>query len=298
MPAYGATLSLIQKTLASLGVALTTGTVFYVGNSVTGATDDTAHGTSPLSPFATLAFALTKTTAAKGDVVIVMPGHAESFTAAAALTASTSGVTIIGIGNGRNRPTFTWSTSTAAQVLITGANIRWSNCVFAMNGIDQIVAAIKITAADVEIDNCEFIIDNGTDKSVILAILTAATAARLKIHDCFFHGTAAASTAVTACIQHEVGEDYIFRDNIFVGKMTQAILNATTLLRGQIHGNLFTIGTGTKGIAMAAASTPMITNNRFNVASGTAPVVAAAGFVAGNAYSAAAGVTAGTALTW
>ena len=57
------------------------------------------------------------------------------------------------------------------------------------------------------------------------------------------------------------------------------------------------VGTGTKAISVAAASTPFISNNRINVPSGTTPIIAAAGFVAGNIYSAAAGVTAGTAVT-
>ena len=75
--------------------------------------------------------------------------------------------------------------------------------------------------------------------------------------------------------------------------MTQAILNVTgTVLRGLINANVFVIATGTKAISVAAASTPMISNNAINVPSGTAPVIAAAGFVANNSYSAAAGVTA------
>ena len=69
--------------------------------------------------------------------------------------------------------------------------------------------------------------------------------------------------------------------------MTQAILNATTVLRGLIDSNRFVISTGTLAISVAAASTPFITNNRINVPSGTAPITAAAGFVAGNVYSAA-----------
>jgi hypothetical protein len=74
--------------------------------------------------------------------------------------------------------------------------------------------------------------------------------------------------------------------------MTQAILNATAVLRGLIDNNRFVVATGTVAITMHSSSTPFISNNRINVPSGTAPIVAAAGFVAGNVYSAAAGVTA------
>jgi hypothetical protein len=104
-------------------------------------------------------------------------------------------------------------------------------------------------------------------------------------------------TTTTAQIKHEVGIDYVISNSYFTGKMTQSILNATTILGGLIDNNRFVVATGTVAITMAAASTPFISNNRMNVPSGTAPIVAAAGFVAGNVYSAAAGVTAGTAST-
>ena len=86
-------------------------------------------------------------------------------------------------------------------------------------------------------------------------------------------------------------------NNYFTGKMTQAILNATAVLRGLIDNNRFVVATGTVAITLHASSTPFITNNNINVPSGTAPITAAAGFVSRNSYSAAAGVTAGTAVT-
>lgn len=254
-------------------------------------------GYIPNSAFATLIAAQTAAVADNDDVVYVLPGHAESVVAAAGMTFSKAGVTYQGVGVGRGRPIITFSTSTAAQIIVSGARITFRNIVFDFGGIDQIVAAISVTGADVTFDGCEFLIDNATNASVILGILTAATAARLRITNCRFLGTAAASTAVTACIKHEVGVDYVIQGNYFVGKMTQGILNATAVLRGLIDNNRFVIGTGTVAITMHASSTPFITNNRINVASGTTPIVAAAGFVAGNTYSAAAGVTAGTAST-
>ena len=254
-------------------------------------------GYTPWAPTLTLIQAQTLCQAANADIVYVGPGHAETIVGAAGMTFSKSGVTYIGQGNGRQRPTISFSTSTAAQMIVSGASITFRNFVFDFSGIDQIVAAISVTAADVAFEDCEFILDNGTNISVILGILTAATATRFRVERCRFLGTAAATTAVTACIKHEVGVDYVIKDCYFEGKMTQAILNATTILRGLIDSNRFVIGTGTVAITMASASTPFITNNRINVPSGTAPIVAAAGFVAGNVYSAAAGVTAGTAST-
>ena len=260
-------------------------------------------GLSRTTPAATIAAATALCNAptnlsAYGDFVYVGSGHAETITGAAGMTFSTAGVTYVGQGNGRNRPKITFSTSTAAQMIVSGANITFQNIVFDFTGIDAIVAAISVTGADVQFDNCEFICNSAT-AGVVLGILTAATADRLRITNCRFLGPATNSgTTTTAQIKHEVGVDYVFQNNYHCGKMTQAILNATTNLRGLIDNNRFVISTGTVAITVAAASTPMITNNRINVPSGTAPIVAAAGFVAGNVYSAAAGVTAGTASTF
>jgi hypothetical protein len=254
-------------------------------------------GYTPDVPTQTLIQTQTLATAANADIVYVGQGHTETIVGAAGMTFSKSGVSYVGLGNGRARPTITFSTSTAAQMIVSGANILFQNIVFDFTGIDAIVAAISVTGADVTFDNCEFICNSAT-AGVVRGILTAATADRLRITNNRFLGPAVNSgTTTTAQISHEVGVDYVFQNNYHCGKMTQAILNATTNLRGLIDNNRFVVATGTVAITMAAASTPFITNNRINVASGMAPIVAAAGFVAGNVYSAAAGVTAGTAST-
>lgn len=270
------------------------GSVFFA-DSVAGSSTGGYH---PDAGTATLIQAQTLCTASAGDVVYVSPGHAESIVGAAGMTFSKAGVTYQGLGQGRLRPTVTFSTDTAAQMIVSGANITFRNFVFDFTGIDAIVAAISVTGADVAFEDCEFITNSAT-AGVVLGILTAATAARLRVERCRFLGPAVnAGTTTTACIKHEVGVDYVIRDCYFTGKMTQAILNATAVLRGVIDRNRFVIATGTVAITMHASSTPFIVDNRINVPSGTAPITAAAGFVAGNVYSAAAGVTAGTASTF
>jgi len=272
----------------------TFGNVFFV-NSVTGAS---GGGYTADGPALTLIAGQTLCTANNGDIVYVGQGHAESIIGAAGMTFSVAGVTYQGVGVGRKRPTITWTTAIGAQMIISGANITFRNMVFDFTGFDAITAAISITGADVAFEDCEFITNSAT-AGVVLGILTAATADRLRFERCRFLGPAInAGTTTTAQIKHEVGVDYVIKDCYFTGKMTQAVLNATGNLRGLIQSNVFVVATGTVAITMNAASTPMIVNNRFNVPSGTAPVVAAAGFVSGNAYTAAAGVTAGAALTW
>lgn len=274
----------------------TAGQYIFV-SSTTGS--DGNNGLSINKPKATLSGAQTAANSGKGDVIVILPGHTESFTGAAALTLSKNGLYIIGLGMGAQRPTFTWSTSTAAQVIVSGAGITIDNVVFDFTGIDAIVAAVSVTGADFNFRNSTVYTNSGS-AGCVLGFLTAATATRFTVENNLFFGPATNSgTTTTAQIKHEVGIDYVIRNNVFLGgKCTQNILNATTILGGIIDNNRFVTYTGTKAISMAAASTPFITNNRFNVPSGTAPIVAAAGFVAGNVYSAAAGVTAGTASTF
>lgn len=237
------------------------------------------------------------TVASRGDVILVLPGHTETVVGAAGIALNEAGLTIIGLGSGSLRPTITFTTSTAASFDISSANSWIENIVFTC-GIDAQLAMVNVTAADVTFMKCEFNTNSGT-VGAVAGILTAATATRLRVEDCRFLGPAVNSgTTTTAQIKHESGVDYIIKNNYFTGKMTQAIVNVATILRGVIDGNRFVVATGTVAITMAAASTPFIVNNRINVPSGTTPITAAAGFVAGNVYSAAAGVTAGTASTF
>ncbi len=280
--------------MGSGNIPTTTGRYLFV-SSTAGSNDNT--GLSPAQAKATIVGAQTAANADKGDVIVVMPLHAEALTGAAAITISKSGLYIVGLGQGADRPTLTWTTAIGAQMIVSGAQVTFDNFVFDFTGFDAITAAISVTAADVSFVNSTFITNSGTI-GVVLGILTAATATRFRFENNFCFGPATNSgTTTTAVIKHEVGTDYIIRNNYFTGKMTQAILNATTVLRGLIDSNRFVIATGTLAITMAAASTPFIVNNRINVPSGTTPITAAAGFVAGNVYSAAAGVTAGTAST-
>lgn len=252
-------------------------------------------GTAIIYP--TIKAALVATVADRGDSILVNTNHDETVTTAGGIAIATNGVSIIGLGRGVDRPTITFTTAVAASFNVTANEVLISNVQFVC-GIDAQTAMINVTGTDVSFQGCEFDTNSAT-AGAILGILTGATSDRLSVTNCRFVGPAVnTGTTTTAQIQYESAVDILVQECYFTGKMTQAILNVTgTVLRGLIRNNFFVIATGTKAIAVAAASTPFIASNRINVPSGTAPIVAAAGFVAGNIYSAAAGVTAGTAAT-
>lgn len=163
MPA-AAKLTNFPNGVASFGVPLmgsgpsipaTTGNYFFVDSGASG----TSNGnlcTSPSEPCATIDGAVGKCTASNGDVIIVMPGHAENISAATSLVVDVAGVSIIGLGNGSNRPVLSF-TATAGSIEMDAANTRLSNVVLRA-AIASVVVAVNVDADNVEIDNCEFTI--------------------------------------------------------------------------------------------------------------------------------------------
>jgi hypothetical protein len=266
------------------------------------ATGSSTGGYYFLAPTATLIQAQTLCTndTLSGDVVLVGAGHAESITGAAGMTFSTAGVLYQGLGVGRQRPTITFSTATTAQMIISGANVRFDNFVFDFTGIDAIVAAIALKATDIQFTNCDFICNSGTAGVVrgLYANTSGSPADRLQVLNCNFYGPATNSgTTTTAQIDVEYGVDINISNNYFEGKMTQAILNATTCLRGRILNNFANVYTGTSFLTAASATTWSFGGLHVAIASGSTPVTAAAGYNLGsNTYANAAGASAATAF--
>ena len=171
--------------------SITTGNIFYVdsGQSVTGGTS-TKFGRNPDAPFTTLVSALAACTASNGDMIFLMPGHAEA--PATSITVNKIGVTIIGLGNGTNRPTFTPTyvgagvdafDITVASVTIRGINIISGTC-----GSGAIIN-VNVAAGghDFTMENCK--IQMGAKNLTCFTV--AATAHRGTLRDLTIVGTAA-----------------------------------------------------------------------------------------------------------
>lgn len=97
-------------------------------------------------PCSTIAGALLLCTASRGDIICVMPGHAETVSAAAGIALNVAGVAIVGLGTGTLRPTITLDTATTATISVTAANITLFNLLIVAN-YAAIVAAITTTTA-------------------------------------------------------------------------------------------------------------------------------------------------------
>lgn len=126
-----------------------TGTVFFV-DSNTGS--DGNKGTDPARPFATIDAAIGHCTADKGDVILVMPGHKETISAAAGIDVDVAGVSIIGLGKGASRPTITMS-AVASTFELGAASCHIENLLFDVQHDTTIV--IDVNASDCTIKDCE-----------------------------------------------------------------------------------------------------------------------------------------------
>jgi len=136
-----------------VGGVFTTGSNFFV-HSGTGSDGNT--GKKPSEALATLDVAVGKCTANKGDVIYCMPGHAETLSTVDGVDIDVAGVTVIGLGNGSLRPTFTYS-ATAGEMVIGAANVTVKGLRF-VPGISAVVKAIDVEAtfSHATVDDCEF----------------------------------------------------------------------------------------------------------------------------------------------
>src|SRR3990167_3644184 len=125
------------------------GKAYYVDNGV-----DASDGTSPDTAMGTLLEGNNKCTANQGDVVFLLPGHAETVSAATALTIA--GVRYIGLGEGDDRPTITFDTANTAGYTSAVANLYFENIVFVANFLSIAAAFVLSTAKGCKFVNCEF----------------------------------------------------------------------------------------------------------------------------------------------
>lgn len=159
-------------------------------------------------PFTTINDAVSAATAAKGQVIVCKAGHAETVSAAAGVALSKSGLYLIGLGSGSNRPTLNL-TATTSTVALSAANCSIDNFLIT-GGIDAIVSPVVVSAADCTIANCEYrdVTGQCTD-----GILTTASASRLTIRNLRYDGATAAGTNAGIAI---VGGDRIVIDGLYM----------------------------------------------------------------------------------
>ncbi len=237
--------------LIGSGPILTTGRVWFVHYST--GVDAAGRGDSPTNPLKTLDYAVGRCTANKGDVIILMPGHAESVIAAGTVTVDVAGITIIGLGAGTLRPTFTFSTATTATFLVSAANVTIKNLYFAYTGVDAIATGLSITGANCTISGCYFLLGDATNQAAV-AVTPGTGSTNLEVSDCIFESPNGGPThAIYSAVA--VTGIKILR-NYFIGHFSTACIgNATAAwVNYVISDNIFAVQSATGiGVSVGAA---------------------------------------------
>jgi len=242
------------------GVPTTTGSIFFVHSGTGSSSND---GLSPSSPLATIDQAVGKCTANKGDLIIVMPGHAETISGATSLVLDVAGVGVIGLGRGSLRPTLTFS-ATGSIISVTAANVLLDNLLI-IGDVDNIVTGISLaaTADGAHLRNIEMR-DGAANKEFLIGIAIAAACTDVTVENFAFHGLAGGATG---CIEAAGAADRFKLLNSFIrGQFSSQMvdLSAAASVGLLIRGNtLINIETGAGlGVAMHNSSTGFVADNR------------------------------------
>jgi hypothetical protein len=235
------------------------GKVFYVNNSGVypngsfpgaDAVGNIRSG-SYARPFASLNFAASQCTAGEGDIIILMPGHAETISSSTALSLSTSGVAIVGLGTGNLRPTFTLNTANTTTIGIGSSNITIKNVLVVADYLAIAAAFTLTTAKDFTLENVEFRDTSAILNFIDVVKLSTSSNANdgLTISNCIFNGqaTSGAVKLVDALGTH----DRITIDSNYYSSLTTNAGAVIPIAAGKILTNL------------------RVTNNHFNLVNAT-----------------------------
>lgn len=247
---YGQTKRACDDALAAAGVLATPGSVFYVSSTSGNAGND---GMAPDRAKATIAQGVALCTASKGDVVCVLPGHAETISAAGGLTISKAGVSVVGVGEGSLKPTLTYSAA-AATTIISAANVMISGIKFACASASAADVVVFLTVSEnwARIRKCEFW-GNSTYQFVNAIGLTT-TYDYARIEGCtFWQDTDPAATdaaAGTGCIYMEDSEHVRITGCEFNGNFETAFIHNKTTAAADLWVD------DCRGICSLATATP------------------------------------------
>lgn len=251
------------------------GKVFWVNsssvnskNGIAGVDDagtNTRAGTGSYNrPFATIDYAIGKTTANRGDIIAVMPGYSQDITGAAGIAVDVAGIAIVGLGAGDLRPqiSLTETASTfafsAANTAIIGLDIisnksdvvtlvtvsaaalgtSFESCNFTETGTNlNYKAAVTLTtlAHDQSFINCTFI----TKDILMASFITGVAHDRLYIEGCRFYQNGA-QTSLVALIVGTAVTSTVIRDSSFRSNKDGAkFIGFSSTSTGSIYGCSF-----------------------------------------------------------
>lgn len=254
----------------ALGIG-TSGNTYWVdsGNSVqqTGSFD---------LPYDDLDAAIGQCTANNGDLVIIKEGHSESLTADSAVDIDVAGVTVVGLGHGADRPTFTFTTDVAADFKLAAASVRVINLLF-KSGIDALTGPIEISADDCALVNCEYQEVGAFETTDV--VVTASTPLRMLIDGFVYREPGGVGgTQNQSVIQLNGADEAVIRNCHLVADSGTGVIEDATVSDDILIENCLVENTEispTVGILLQATTNGTMRHVHVRVASGTTYLTAA-----------------------
>lgn len=245
----------------------------------------------------------------RGDTIVCLPGHTESVSSADFLSGlgTATGVSVVGMGYGANRPTLTWTTATST-VLFDAAGFTMSNFNFFLAGAHAagsaltVAAPITVSADSCAINNCDIWWGFDADQIVAIGITTTAAADNLKFNNnrCFAETAAVPTTTflrLTGTDQLEINNTQIIGpgSTVAIGPVQQL---TTAALKVKVTNSLFqnTLASSTHAFTAIAGSTGMMAGCHLGVLAAGNGITTGSGIQVTGTYVAVAGA-AGTLAT-
>lgn len=193
----------------------------YLDSSVGG-----ASGANPAEAVGTLAAAYAL--ASSGDIIVALPGHAENIAASTAL--ATAGVSIVGVGVGRLRPTFTFITANTATFLVSGANNNFTNCRFVANFLSIAAPITLSTAVSFRLSNCSFVETSNALNflNIVKSTGAANTVDGLVVEDCAWNGLGTTSVNALVLTANDIDGLTVQRNRVKLARTADAAMIVVT----------------------------------------------------------------------
>jgi hypothetical protein len=221
----------------------------------------------------------------KGDTIVVLAGHSEDVSAAdmASETGSAANFSIVGLGRGTERPSFTW-TAAGATWLFDTAGVELANCRLFLAGTHVTGAALTVAAPiTVSADNCRIVHNEiywGFEADKIVGDGIIVTGDSFVFAGNKAHALAAAVPS-NAFMALTGADDCVIEDNDIVGATdgtTRGVVYGVTTesLRMRVRRNTMVnlLASSTIAFSPLASSTGVAIENKFVVDTGILPITA------------------------
>ena len=232
-------------------LVLNNGNSYFVDSAASNASDSNS-GTSWSQPLATLDAANNKCTANNGDIIYVSEGHSESWTTTGAkVVLDTAGVTVVGLGTGSNRPTFSFG-HTGTTWTISAANVTLINLLI-VTAVDLVTTYGTISGADCKMIGIET--RDAANKEVVNAWTCTTGATRLMVDGYKHVGDIATGDANDSIFNLTDVADWTIKNSSFMTKIQTGIIEIASTATKAVVDNCYFYVDGTSDLSLNIVDT-------------------------------------------